>query len=96
MIDDGGELGGWVNRNFSGRYAYFPDGALGNKKLGTMAYLGMSHSLSNNTFYEIKLSQVTRSSKFGYSDDNGDGIVGDRARVATSSSSTAPKSRKST
>ena len=75
MIDDGGELGGWVNRNFSGRYAYFPEGALGNKKLGTMAYLGMSHSLSNNTFYEIKLSQVTRSSKFGYSDDNGDGIV---------------------
>lgn len=75
MIDDGGELGGWVNRNFSGRYAYFPAGALGNKKLGTMSYLGMSHSLSNNTFYEVKISQVSRMSKFGYSDDDGDGIV---------------------
>ncbi len=75
MIDDGGELGGWVNRNFSGRYAYFPAGALGNKKLGTMSYLGMSHSLSNNTFYEVKISQVSRMSKFGYSDGDGDGIV---------------------
>lgn len=75
MIDDGGELGGWVNRNFSGRYAYFPAGALGNKKLGTMSYLGMSHSLSNNTFYEVKISQVSRMSKFGYSDDDDDGIV---------------------
>ena len=24
MIDDGGELGGWVNRNFSGKYSYYP------------------------------------------------------------------------
>ena len=34
MIDDGGELGGWVNRNFSGRYAYFPDGAFGQQEAG--------------------------------------------------------------
>ena len=75
MIDDGGELGGWVNRNFSGRYSYFPEGALGNKKLGSMVYLGLSHSLSQKTFYDIKISQNKRQSKFGYSDDNNDGMV---------------------
>ena len=75
MIDDGGGLGGWVNRNFSSKYAYYPTGAMGNVKLGTMAYLGLSHVLSPKTFYEVKLSQVTRSSEFGYSDDDGDGIV---------------------
>ena len=75
MIDDGGELGGWVNRNFSGKMAYYPQGALGNKKLGTMTYLGANYSFSPNTFLDIKFSNVTRSSKFGYSDDDGDGIV---------------------
>ena len=75
MIDDGGELGGWVNRDFSGKYAYYPQGAIGNRKLGTMAYLGYSHVLSPSTFYEFKISRVTRGSEFGYSDDDGDGIV---------------------
>ncbi len=75
MIDDGGQLGGWVNRNFSGRYAFYQAGGAGNKKLGTMAYVGLNHVLSNNSFYEVKLSRVTRNSEFGYSDDNGDGVV---------------------
>ena len=76
MIDDGGQLGGWVNRGFSGRYAYYPQGGAANKKLGTMAYLGLNHVLSDNSFYDLKISQVTRQSEFGYSDDNGDGVVG--------------------
>jgi hypothetical protein len=75
MIDDGGELGGWVNRTFSGKYAYYPQGAIGNKKLGTMGYLGFNHVVSPSTFYEVKVSQVTRGSEYGYSDDNNDGIV---------------------
>jgi len=75
MVDDGGALGGWVNRNFSGKYAYYPEGSMGNKKLGTMTYMGINHVLSPNTFYDLKISQVTRSSEFGYSDDNGDGVV---------------------
>jgi len=75
MVDDGGELGGWVNRNFSGKYSYYPEGAIGNKKLGTMAYLGANYSFSAKTFLDIKFSRVTRSSSFGYSDDDKDGIV---------------------
>jgi hypothetical protein len=50
---------------------------LGNKKLGTMMYLGANYSFSPNTFLDVKVSNVTRSSTFGYSDDNGNGIVED-------------------
>ncbi len=75
MVDDGGELGDWTNRSFSGKFAYYPVGAMGNRKLGTMAYLGLTHVLSPSTFYEVKVSNVTRSSEFGYSDDDGDGKV---------------------
>jgi hypothetical protein len=72
-VDDGGILGGFTNRDFSGVYKFFPEGNMGNKKLGTMGYLAMTHTLSQNTFYEIKVSQMNRESRFGYSDDDADG-----------------------
>jgi outer membrane receptor for ferrienterochelin and colicin len=74
-VDDGGTLGGWVNRDFSSVYKYFPEGNLGNKKLGLMGYLALTHSLSPSTFYELKVSQLNRESEFGFSDDNADGFV---------------------
>ena len=40
-----------------------------------MMYLGANYSFSPNTFLDVKVSNVTRSSTFGYSDDNGNGIV---------------------
>jgi hypothetical protein len=75
MIDDGGKLGGWVNRDFSSKFKFYPEGYVGNKKLGLMGYLGLTHSISPNTFYEVKVSQLNRSSELGYSDDNGNGFV---------------------
>ena len=74
-VDDGGKLGGWVNRDFSSVYKYFPEGNLGNKKLGLMGYLALNHSLSPSTFYEVKVSQLNRESEFGFSDDNADGFI---------------------
>ena len=75
MIDDAGKLGGWVNRDFNGRFKFYPQGAIGNKKLGAMAYAGLTHVLSPQTYYELKISQLNRASEFGFSDDNGDGRV---------------------
>ena len=72
-VDDGGLLGGWTNREYTGVYKFFPEGNLGNKKLGTMGYLALTHTLSPSTFYEIKVSQVNRESQFGYADDNSNG-----------------------
>lgn len=72
-VDDGGILGGWTNRDFTGVYKFFPEGNPGNKKLGTMGYLALTHTLSQNTFYELKVSQLNRESQFGYSDDNANG-----------------------
>ncbi len=75
MVDDGGKLGGWTNRDFSPRYIFYLPGYSGNKKLGLMGYLSWTQSLSPRTFYEIKISQLNRNSEFGYSDDDGDGFV---------------------
>ena len=74
-IDDGGKLGGWNNRKFSGKMKYFTEGTWADKQLGLMGYLGWTHSLSTKTFYDVKVSQLNRVSEFGYSDDNGDGVV---------------------
>ena len=75
MVDDGGKLGGWTNRDFSPRYIFYLPGYSGNKKLGAMGYLSWTHSLSARTFYEVKGSQLNRTSEFGYSDDDNDGFV---------------------
>ena len=75
MVDDGGKLGGWTNRDFSPRYIFYLPGYSGNKKIGTMGYLSWTHSLSPRTFYEVKVSQLNRTSEFGYSDDDNDGFV---------------------
>jgi hypothetical protein len=75
MVDDGGKLGGWVNYEFSSRYKYFPVGYVGNKKLGWMGYAGLTHTLSPNTFYEVKISKLNRTTEIGYSDDNANGRV---------------------
>jgi outer membrane receptor protein involved in Fe transport len=75
IINDGGILGGWKNRAYSSRFKFFPEGNAQNEKLGLVGYLGWTHTLSSKTFYEIKGSYVGRTSRFGYSDDNGDGIV---------------------
>ena len=75
MIDDGGKWGGWINRDFSSKFKFFPEGYVGNKKLGLMAYGLLTHTVSPNTFYEIRVSQLNRSGELGYSDDNGNGIV---------------------
>ena len=72
---DGVKLGGWVNREFAPRFRFFPQGYPANKKLGVMAYLRWTQTLSSRTFYEVKISQLNRSSEFGYSDDNGNGRV---------------------
>ncbi|MDZ7289291.1 MAG: carboxypeptidase-like regulatory domain-containing protein [candidate division KSB1 bacterium] len=75
IINDGGVLGGWKNRAYSSKYKFFPQGNAQNEKLGIVGYLGWTHTLSTKTFYEIKGSYVGRTSRFGYSDDNGDGII---------------------
>jgi hypothetical protein len=75
IINDGGILGGWKNQAFSSKFKFFPEGNAQNEKLGVVGYLGWTNTLSTKTFFELKGSYVGRTSRFGYSDDNGDGIV---------------------
>jgi hypothetical protein len=73
VVDDGGKWGGWVNRNFNGKYKFYPEGAIGHKKLGLFGYLSWTHFTSPESFYNVKLSRIQRDSEFGFSDDDGDG-----------------------
>jgi outer membrane receptor protein involved in Fe transport len=75
IVNDGGILGGWKNRTFSARYKYFPEGNPQNEKLGLVGYLAWTKTLSPNTFFEIRGSYTGRTSRFGYSDDNNDGVI---------------------
>ncbi len=75
MVEDGGLLGGWANRDFATRYKYYANGIPQNKRLGIVAYGSMTHFVSPKTFYEVKVSRTGRSSEFGFSDDNNNGVV---------------------
>lgn len=75
IVNDGGILGGWKNQAFSSRFKFFPEGNAQNEKLGLVTYLGWTNTLSPKTFFEVKGSYVGRTSRFGYSDDNNDGII---------------------
>jgi hypothetical protein len=75
ILNDGGVLGGWKNRAFSSRFKYFPQGNAQNEKQGLVAYLAWTNSLSPKTFYDVRASYTGRTSRFGYSDDDGDGII---------------------
>ena len=75
IINDGGILGGWKNQAYSSRFKFFPEGNAQNEKLGLVTYLGWTNTLSSKTFFEVTGSYVGRTSRFGYSDDNNDGII---------------------
>ncbi|OGG51851.1 MAG: hypothetical protein A3F84_17260 [Candidatus Handelsmanbacteria bacterium RIFCSPLOWO2_12_FULL_64_10] len=75
MVEDGGLLGGWVNRDFTARFKFFANGTALNQRLGVVGYGAITHFLSPRTFYEVKVSRSGRTSEFGYSDDDNDGVV---------------------
>jgi hypothetical protein len=75
MVEDGGLLGGWTNRDFVARYKYYANGIPQNKRLGVVGYGAVTHFVSPKTFYEVKVSRSGRTSEFGFSDDNNNGVV---------------------
>ncbi|MSS72700.1 MAG: TonB-dependent receptor [Candidatus Latescibacteria bacterium] len=75
MVEDGGLLGGWTNRDFATRYKFYANGIPQNKRLGVVGYGAVTHFVSPRTFYEIKVSRSGRTSEFGFSDDNKNGVV---------------------
>lgn len=75
IVNDGGVLGGWKNRSFTSKYKFFPLGNPQNEKLGIVSYLAWTNNISPKTFFDVRASYTGRTSRFGYSDDDGDGII---------------------
>ena len=75
LLDDKGKLFGWKNSNYNEKFKYFLQGVPQTDGTSWVGSLKMTHFLSNNTFYEVQLSNKSDVSRQGYVDANGDGVV---------------------
>jgi hypothetical protein len=57
------------------RFKFFDQGNARKESLAITGYGVWTHALSSSTFYEIRASQTNSRRRWGYSDDNGNGIV---------------------
>ena len=74
IANDRGLLFGWKNTFYNDKARYFLEGVPKNDGLNLVGSLKATHILSPSTFYEVQLSSTFRQDRYGYSDDNGDGI----------------------
>jgi len=65
-VDDGGKLGGWVNRQFTYMYMFFLEGQPVNQKLATTNYLKWIKTFNPSSFLETMVSYVTSRRTWGY------------------------------
>lgn len=73
QVNDGGVLGNFVNFKFNPKWQWYMEGAPRYKDLGLVGYAKWTHALSQNTFYEVQLSQTQKTTLVGYPDDDGNG-----------------------
>lgn len=76
LLNDQGELFGWKNTRYNDRFRYFLEGVPKDNGLNYVASLKLTHVLSPSTYYEVQLSQTFKRTTFGFTDENGDGVVG--------------------
>jgi len=78
VLQDNGELFGWKNRQYNDASRFFLEGVPVWDGYSLVASAKFTHFLTPQTFYEVQLSNVTKSNRQGFLDDfkdtNGDGI----------------------
>ncbi|MGA9363599.1 MAG: TonB-dependent receptor [Bacteroidota bacterium] len=78
LLQDRGQLFGWKNRTYNDASRYFLQGVPVNDGYSGVASAKFTHVLSPESFYEVQVSHVKRSSRIGFldafTDSNGDGI----------------------
>jgi len=78
VLQDRGQLFGWKNRQYNDASRYFLQGVPMNDGYSTVASAKFTHFLTPETYYEVQVSNVTKSGRIGFvdsfTDANGDGI----------------------
>ncbi len=74
IVNDKGRLFGWKNTYYNDAARQFLEGVPKSDGVNIVGSLKATHVLSPSTFYEVQLSTTYRNDRFGYADDNGDGI----------------------
>jgi len=75
LLDDKGKIFGWKNTDFNEKYRFFLEGIPQNDAATWVGSLKMTHFLSNNTFYEIQVSNKNDVTRHGFVDGNKDGKI---------------------
>jgi hypothetical protein len=78
VLQDRGQIFGWKNRQYNDASRYFLEGVPLNDGYSLVGSLKFTHFLTPETFYEVQVSNVSKSNRIGFidnfTDSNGDGI----------------------
>jgi hypothetical protein len=78
VLQDRGQLFGWKNRQYNDASRYFLEGVPVNDGYSGIVSAKFTHFLTPETFYEVQVSNVSKSGRIGFldsfTDTNGDGI----------------------
>jgi hypothetical protein len=75
IVNDKGRLFGWKNTYYNDKARQFLEAVPKSDGINVIGSLKATHVLSPSTFYEVQLSHNYRNDRFGFCDDNGDGIA---------------------
>lgn len=74
ILNDRGYLFGWKNTFYNDKARHFLEGVPKNDGFNFVGSLKATHMLSQSSFYEVQLSHTYRQDRYGFADDNGDGL----------------------
>jgi hypothetical protein len=74
ILNDRGYLFGWKNTFYNDKARHFLEGVPKSDGFNFVGSLKATHMLSQSSFYEVQLSHTYRQDRYGFADDNGDGL----------------------
>ncbi|MBF8297317.1 MAG: hypothetical protein HW389_3862, partial [Bacteroidetes bacterium] len=75
IVNDKGQLFGWKNTYYNDKARHFLEAVPKSDGINVIGSIKATHLLSPSTFYEVQLSHTYRNDRYGFSDDNNDGIA---------------------
>ncbi|MDP2884392.1 MAG: carboxypeptidase-like regulatory domain-containing protein [Ignavibacteria bacterium] len=75
IVNDKGQLFGWKDTYYNDKARHFLEAVPKSDGINVIGSLKATHVLSPSTFYEVQLSHTYRNDRYGFCDDNNDGIA---------------------
>jgi outer membrane receptor protein involved in Fe transport len=75
IVEDRGLWGGWNNRSYNDFWRFNLESVAQNDGGSLVGSLRLTQLLSQKTFFEVQTYRTYQRSRYGYADDNGNGII---------------------